>query len=104
MLESEKRYHFLGAFGAATEGSKEEDGDGAGEEDAGGDLDGRRVVGVGKERKRRRRRRRRWELDGAFFFFLVGELCEPLVWSGLEVCSEGLTGGGERGRRRELGS
>lgn len=45
-------YQFLGAFGAATKGAEEEDGDGAGEEDAGGDLKGSGVVGVSKERRR----------------------------------------------------
>lgn len=45
-------YHFLGPFGAATKGAEEEDGDGAGEEDAGGDLEVSGVVGVCKERRR----------------------------------------------------
>lgn len=45
-------YHFLGAFGTATNGAEEEDGDGTGEEDAGSDLEGSGVVGVSKERRR----------------------------------------------------
>lgn len=41
----EGNYELFGAAGAAAEGAEEEDRDGAGEEDAGGDLEGRGFVG-----------------------------------------------------------
>lgn len=42
-------YELFRAAGAAAEGAEEEDGDGAGEEDAGGDLEGRGFVGGGED-------------------------------------------------------
>jgi hypothetical protein len=44
-------YELLGAAGAAAEGAEEEDGDGAGEEDAGGRLERGGVVVDGEERR-----------------------------------------------------
>lgn len=49
--EEKKRrvdYQFFDTFSPAAEGAKEEDGDGTGEENAGSDLNGRRVIGGGE--------------------------------------------------------
>ena len=64
----------------AAEGAEEEDGDGAGEENTGSDLDGRRVVGGGENG----RSGREWKFNRALSVGLkvnvcccIGELCEP---------------------------
>lgn len=60
-------YQFFGSFGTAAEGAEEEDGDGAGKENASGDLEGRRVVVRGENGGSGR-----WEFDGSFVLVLWG--------------------------------
>lgn len=59
--ERRGKNQFFGALGAAAEGAEEEDGDGTGEEDAGGDLERGGLVGIAEGHRGRRRR----ELNGA---------------------------------------
>ena len=70
MNERQEEYQFFGSLSAAADRAEEENRDRAGEENAGCDLDSRRVV-CGGENGRKTRWELHWTILSFFFSFLT---------------------------------